>query len=199
MLAALVLLVLQIADPAPDIVVTARPGAPPPARDAADHFTLYCFEANRLSHRSRIPDDDPDWQPVDAATRARLKAMPDAALFALADPRRRQTLVLRIERLARRGGLPWDAILGAEVLRVYKPDPAAYLGTAACLGIAPGDLCLVAAHHSDLAAARGCGLQTAYIDRPQEYGGRRAPDADAAQDWDWSADSLTALADLLDR
>jgi len=99
--------------------------------------------------------------------------------------------------MARRAGLPWDALLGAEVTRAYKPDPRAYLGTAEVLGLAPEQLCLVAAHHSDLAAARACGLLTAYVDRPQEYGGRRAPDADAAQDWDWSADSLTGLADLL--
>ena len=99
--------------------------------------------------------------------------------------------------MARRAGLPWDALLGAEVTRAYKPDPQAYLGTAAILGIAPDEICLVAAHHSDLAAARACGLLTAYIDRPQEYGGRRAPDADAAQDWNWMTDSLTGLADLL--
>jgi 2-haloacid dehalogenase len=100
--------------------------------------------------------------------------------------------------MARRAGLPWDALLGAEVTRFYKPDPRAYLATAEMLGLVPDQLCLVAAHHSDLAAARACGLSTAYIDRPREYGGRRAPDADAAQDWDWSADSLTELADLLD-
>jgi len=99
--------------------------------------------------------------------------------------------------MARRGGLPWDAILGAEVTRAYKPDPRAYLGTAEILGLAPGEVCLVAAHHQDLAGARACGLMTAYISRPDEYGGRRAPDARAAQDWDWSADSLTALAGQL--
>ncbi|MGL3822982.1 haloacid dehalogenase type II [Sphingopyxis sp. R3-92] len=100
--------------------------------------------------------------------------------------------------MARRAGLPWDALLGAEVTRTYKPDPEAYLGTARILGIAPEELCLVAAHHSDLAAARACGLMTAYIDRPQEYGGRPAPDAGAAQTWNWMTDSLTGLADLLD-
>jgi 2-haloacid dehalogenase len=99
--------------------------------------------------------------------------------------------------MSRRAGLPWDAILGAEVTHAYKPDPRAYLATAEILGLAPGELCLVAAHHSDLAAARACGLMTAYIARPEEYGGRRAPDAGAAQDWDWSADSLTALATQL--
>lgn len=96
--------------------------------------------------------------------------------------------------MARRGGLPWDAILGAEVTKAYKPDPRAYLGTAEVLGLAPGEVCLVAAHHSDLAAARACGLKTAYVARPQEYGGRPAPDAHLAQDWEWSGDSLIALA-----
>ncbi|WP_242187395.1 haloacid dehalogenase type II [Sphingomonas sp. CARO-RG-8B-R24-01] len=100
--------------------------------------------------------------------------------------------------LARFGGLPWDAILGAEATEVYKPLPQAYLGTADILGIAPEDLCLVAAHHSDLAAARACGLRTAYVDRPLELGGAPKPDRRAAQDWDFAADSLTELADKLE-
>ena len=99
--------------------------------------------------------------------------------------------------MARRAGLPWDAILGAEVSRVYKPEPESYLATARFLGLAPHELCLVAAHHSDLAAARAARLATAYIDRPMEYGGARAPDADAAQNWDYSADAITRLADRL--
>lgn len=99
--------------------------------------------------------------------------------------------------MARRGGLPWDAILGAEVTQAYKPDPRAYLGTAAALDIAPESLCLVAAHHSDLAAARSCGLATAYIDRPLEYGGRTAPDRHLRQDWDYMATSLVDLAGQL--
>ena len=99
--------------------------------------------------------------------------------------------------MARRARLPWDALLGAEVTRAYKPDPQAYLGAAAVLGIAPAELCLVAAHHSDLAAASACGLRTDFVARPDEYGGRRAPDADLVQDWDWSTDGLTGLADLL--
>lgn len=101
--------------------------------------------------------------------------------------------------MARRAGLPWDAILGAEVSRVYKPLPESYLATARMLAIDPAELCLIAAHHSDLAAARAAGLQTAYVDRPLEYGGRPAPDADAAQDWDFSVDSLIRLADELCR
>ena len=99
--------------------------------------------------------------------------------------------------MARHGGLPWDAILGAEVSGAYKPDPKAYLRTAELLAIAPAQLCLVAAHHGDLAAARACGLMGAYIDRPDEYGGAPAPDAHYIQAWEWSATSLTDLADQL--
>ena len=99
--------------------------------------------------------------------------------------------------MARRAGLPWDAILGAEATGIYKPLPGAYLGTADILGIAPAELCLVAAHNSDLAAARVVGLKTAFVARPMEYGGAPAPDAHMAQDWDWAADSITALADQL--
>lgn len=102
--------------------------------------------------------------------------------------------VALIMAMARRAGLPWDAILGAEFSRAYKPDPRAYLATAEALAIAPGELCLVAAHHSDLAAARACGLMTAFIHRPREYGGRPAPDAKAEQAWEWSTDSLIGLA-----
>jgi 2-haloacid dehalogenase len=96
--------------------------------------------------------------------------------------------------MARRAGLPWDAVLGAEFSRAYKPDPRAYLATAEALAIAPDELCLVAAHHGDLGPARACGLRTAFISRPQEYGGRPAPDRHAAQDWDWSATDLVDLA-----
>ena len=102
--------------------------------------------------------------------------------------------VALILEMARRGGLPWDAILGAEATGVYKPLPQSYLGTADILGLAPGELCLVAAHHSDLSAARTCGLLTAYVDRPMEYGGRPAPDRAMAQDWEYNTGSLVELA-----
>ena len=105
--------------------------------------------------------------------------------------------VALVVALSRRAGLAWDAVLGAEFSRGYKPAPATYLGAAAALGVAPGELCHVAAHHSDLAAARSHGLLTAYVDRPHEYGGAPAPDRDAAQDWDWSGDGLDAIADRL--
>ena len=72
--------------------------------------------------------------------------------------------------LAKRAGLPWDAILGAEVAQAYKPTPEAYLRAAETLMLEPEQVCLVAAHNSDLAAARRCGLRTAFIPRPREHG-----------------------------
>jgi 2-haloacid dehalogenase len=75
-----------------------------------------------------------------------------------------------LTNMAKRGALPWDCILSAEVFHAYKPDAAVYLGAAAVFDLPPEAVMLVAAHHDDLAAARACGLQTAYIERPAEFG-----------------------------
>jgi 2-haloacid dehalogenase len=98
--------------------------------------------------------------------------------------------------LARRSGLPWDAVLGAELVRQYKPDPAVYDSAPALLGLAADEVCMVAAHLDDLAAARARGLRTAYVHRPDEFGGRRTPPA-TDPDADWSVTSLVELADAL--
>src|SRR5581483_8383143 len=55
--------------------------------------------------------------------------------------------------MARRASLPWDAILGAEVARAYKPSPEAYDAAARLLALDPCECLMVAAHPSDLAAA----------------------------------------------
>jgi 2-haloacid dehalogenase len=81
-----------------------------------------------------------------------------------------------LTHMAKHGGLPWDCILSAEVFRAYKPDPATYLGVARVFDLAPAQVMLVAAHQDDLAAARACGLQTAYIERPAEFGAAHPKD-----------------------
>ncbi|MBC7471598.1 MAG: haloacid dehalogenase type II [Ramlibacter sp.] len=98
--------------------------------------------------------------------------------------------------MAKRAGLPWDCILSAEVFRAYKPDPATYLGVAATFDAAPHEVMLVAAHHDDLAAARGCGLLTAYIERPLEFGAAQPKDVSPQ-----AGDTLhcTSLGDLADQ
>ena len=99
--------------------------------------------------------------------------------------------------MAKRAGLPWDCILSAEVFRKYKPDPATYLGVADVFGVAPQEVMLVAAHHDDLAGARACGLHTAYIERPQEFGSAKPKDVSPDPANTLHAKDLGALADLL--
>jgi 2-haloacid dehalogenase len=81
-----------------------------------------------------------------------------------------------LTHMAKNAGLPWDCVLSAEVFKAYKPDPAVYLGVAKVFDVAPTAVMLVAAHQDDLAAARACGLQTAYIERPAEFGIDRLKD-----------------------
>lgn len=72
--------------------------------------------------------------------------------------------------LAKRAGLPWDCILGAETARAYKPTPDAYLRSCAQLGLAPAQVCMVAAHNNDLKAAKAQSMKTAFVARPTEHG-----------------------------
>jgi 2-haloacid dehalogenase len=72
--------------------------------------------------------------------------------------------------LARHNGWHWDAILGAEWARDYKPQPVVYTAASSAFDCAPHEAMMVAAHSSDLAAAAACGLRTAFIARPDEYG-----------------------------
>ena len=81
-----------------------------------------------------------------------------------------------LTHMAKHGELPWDCVLSAEVFRAYKPDPRTYLGVADVFDVAPSEVMMVAAHHEDLAAARDCGLLTAYVERPLEFGAARSKD-----------------------
>lgn len=75
-----------------------------------------------------------------------------------------------LTNMAKHAGLPWDCILSAEVFGKYKPDPATYMGVARIFDVAPDRVMMVAAHQDDLDAAAALGLQTAYIERPAEFG-----------------------------
>jgi len=72
--------------------------------------------------------------------------------------------------MAKRAGLPWDCILGAETARAYKPMPEAYLASCRQLGLPPSAVMMVAAHNNDLKAAKAQGLATAFVARPSEHG-----------------------------
>lgn len=100
-------------------------------------------------------------------------------------------------RLAKFGGLNWDAIVGAEIARDYKPQPAVYHASVAALGLVPEQVMMVAAHNSDLAAARDAGLKTAFLPRPTEHGPGQIKDLTAESDWDFVATDIEDLAGML--
>lgn len=99
--------------------------------------------------------------------------------------------------MAKRAGLPWDAILCSETARAYKQTPEAYLRNAALIGAAPDRCMLVAAHNHDLKAAAAVGFRTAFVCRPTEYGPGQTRDLGPEEDWDYVAASMTDLAEQL--
>ena len=99
--------------------------------------------------------------------------------------------------LARYNQFGWDVILGAEVVRTYKPAPEAYTRASEALGSRPEECMMVAAHNYDLKAAQEVGFQTAFIRRPTEHGPDQRIDLEATGCWDMCAESLTDLATQL--
>jgi 2-haloacid dehalogenase len=99
--------------------------------------------------------------------------------------------------LAKFAGLPWDCVLSAEVFGAYKPSPETYLGVARIFDVRPDQVMLVATHQHDLDAARACGLVTAYIERPFEYGRGHEKSIEKNSVNTIHASSILALADKL--
>ena len=99
-----------------------------------------------------------------------------------------------LTNMAKRAGLPWDSILSAELMRHYKPDPAVYRSAADLLGLAPSQVVMVAAHHSDLRGARAIGFRTAFVPRPLEFGPEGAPELEPDPSFDLAADDFCELA-----
>lgn len=97
-------------------------------------------------------------------------------------------------RLAKFGSLPWDCILGAEIAQNYKPHPDAYLKSVEALGLKPHEVMMVAAHNSDLVAAKACGLRTGFIARSTEHGSGQTIDLEPSENWDVVIDEIGQLA-----
>jgi 2-haloacid dehalogenase len=130
----------------------------------------------RLLERYRI--DGLTQADVDHMNRAwhRLDPWPDV-LEGLARLKRKRIIapcsngnIALMVNLAKRAGLPWDCILGAETARAYKPMAEAYLASCRQLGLPPSQVMMVAAHNGDLKAAKAQGLATAFVPRPLEHG-----------------------------
>jgi 2-haloacid dehalogenase len=97
--------------------------------------------------------------------------------------------------MARAGRLGWDCIISTELFHTYKPDPEAYLGCCRLLGLPPDRVMLVAAHPADLSAGAACGLRTAYVTRPLEWGPDAPPPEPDGGRFDVSTSDIGALAD----
>ena len=98
-----------------------------------------------------------------------------------------------LTNMAKRAELPWDCILSAEVFKAYKPHPDTYLGVAEIFNLPAEQVMMVASHHDDLEAARNCGLKTAYIERPMEFGSQQANDVSPVAANDLHATSIIDL------
>ena len=142
---------------------------------------------------------------ADALNRAwhRLQPWPDA-VAGLTRLKRRFTIaplsngnISLMTDLAKHSGLPWDCILGAELVRHYKPDREVYQSAADFLDLQPAEVMMVAAHSGDLRAAKGVGLRTAFVARPLEFGPNGKPDLKADSAVDLSAKDFNDLADQL--
>jgi 2-haloacid dehalogenase len=96
--------------------------------------------------------------------------------------------------LAKHAGLPWDCILGAELVRHYKPDHEVYESAADFLNLPRGEVMMVAAHLGDLRAAKAVGLATAFVTRALEFGPQGKPDLKPDSSVDVSATDFNDLA-----
>lgn len=99
-----------------------------------------------------------------------------------------------LTHMAKNGGLPWDAILSAELSGHYKPDPEAYLKAADLLSLEPEQVMMVATHPGDLRAAARTGLKTAYVIRPLERGPGRPVNRNPDGEFDYTAEDFNDLA-----
>lgn len=106
--------------------------------------------------------------------------------------------VALILAMAKRAGIPWDTILGAEFVGTYKPDAAMYDSAPRFLDLAPQQIMMVACHPWDLDAAKARGLKTAYVHRPEEWGPGKGRDVPAPGTYDVIVHSFIELADALE-
>jgi 2-haloacid dehalogenase len=96
--------------------------------------------------------------------------------------------------MAKRAGLPWDAVLGAEIARTYKPKAEEYLRNVEALDLEPSMVMMVAAHNYDVIGAKGCGLRTAFVARRMEFGSKQTSDLKPEAEYDLVADDFGDLA-----
>lgn len=155
----------------------------------APKFGLQSLTAAEMSHLHRVWHRCRPW-PDSVEGLTRLKSR-----FVIA-PLSNGNISL-ITHMAKRGGLPWDCVLGAELVQHYKPDAETYLSPAKFFDVPPSKVMMVAAHTPDLAGPKKLGLRTAYIHRPYEGGSSSGRDMPPAGAYDYAVRDLRELASAL--
>lgn len=66
-------------------------------------------------------------------------------------------------------------VISVDEVGRFKPDPAPYLHTASVMGVATGDMVMVAAHDWDCAGAMAVGAEAVFVKRPGSIWGLPIP------------------------
>ncbi len=154
--------------------------------DLVDEFSLTGLSEEELDHFNRAWHRLSPWRDSVAGLN-RLKTKYVIATLSNGN-------VSLLTNMAKNGGLPWDAVLSAELSGHYKPDPEAYTKAVHLLSLHPEQVMMVAAHPGDLRAAARVGLKTAYVIRPLERGPGQPVNRNPDGEFDYTADSFIDLA-----
>lgn len=171
------------------------------------------WTTNDVLHRERLEDIIPDFglQDLDEEARVdlnrawhRLNPWPDSVAGITRLKSRHIVSTFSngsfglLVNMAKNAGIPWDGILCSDVFRAFKPAKECYLQAIELLGGEPQSVLLCAAHNYDLSRGRKFGMQTAFVNRPTEYGPDQTTDLQADQDWEIIASSIEDVAQALD-
>jgi 2-haloacid dehalogenase len=103
-----------------------------------------------------------------------------------------------ISAMAKRASIPWDVVLGAELVKQYKPRGEVYDSAASLLSLENHQVMMVACHIWDLDGAKTRGLKTGYVRRVAEYGAVPAPKPPTPGTYDLQVADFSELADALE-
>lgn len=149
-------------------------------------FRVRGLEEAEIDHLNRVWHRLTPWPDA----RRGLKALKKARIIATLS----NGNVSLLANMAKFGGLPWDCIFSGENFHHYKPDRETYLGACGLLSLEPAEVMMVAAHKSDLLAAKACGLATGFVRRPLEHGPGVKKDLKAEKAFDINAGDFLDLA-----
>jgi 2-haloacid dehalogenase len=121
--------------------------------------------------------------PDSPAGLARLRELVPVVALSNADP-------AELAAMSAHGGLAWHLALSTSASQAFKPDPRAYGVAIDALDLRPNQIMMVAAHAWDLRGGARLGLQTCYVQRPDE-------DPPPEGEFDLVVNDLLELADAL--